>query len=119
MIPGRTPDCLPGRQYAPVLRRNKMAQSRVLVRKERRAAGSEGPNGAADEASVRLANSRDRMRELLLDPTFAAEARQAMAAEEPVDEIVEWARAGAFAEQAFIEGYGAEFVQAQKSSLGG
>lgn len=63
-----------------------------------------------------LAASRARMRRLLSDPMVAELAREAMS-EQPagVDEIVERARSGEYAQEVLIEEYGLEFVETLKS----
>jgi hypothetical protein len=68
----------------------------------------------------RLAASRARMKNFLADPQVAAQARRAMEADEPAaDDVVSRARAGDYAEEAFVEGYGEPFVKELKSRHGG
>ena len=75
---------------------------------------------SATTSAQRLAASRERMQALLRNPEIAEQAKAVMQREEPwSDEIVERARAGEFADAAFIEGYGEEFVKDLKSRYGG
>jgi hypothetical protein len=67
----------------------------------------------------RLAATRARVAELLKDPDFAARYAAALEEQPDDDPIVARARAGEFAEQAFIEGYGEEFVRELKARYGG
>jgi len=85
----------------------------------------QAPEVTPEEArALRLAATRARVAAILQDPGMAASAARAMdvgegVEEAPADQVTESAYAGEFAEAAFVEAYGCDFVDGLKSRYGG
>ena len=77
-------------------------------------------NLSSDSGEERLAASRALVADFLRENGVAERAAAVMAQDDEIsDEIVERAKAGEYAADAFVEGYGEEFVQELKARHGG